>query len=48
MNINLLLIQKVREDLVEVSNLVALLLMLGDMLVEALSIDYCLDGVLHI
>ena len=48
MNIDLLLIQKVREDLVEVSNLVALLLMLGDMLVEALSIDYCLDGVLHV
>jgi hypothetical protein len=48
MNVNLLLIQKVREDLVEVSYLVGLLLMLGDMLVEALSIDYCLDGVLNI
>jgi hypothetical protein len=48
MNVYLLLIQEVREDLVEVSNLVALLLMLGDMLVEAVSIDYCLDGVLNI
>jgi hypothetical protein len=48
MNVNLLLVQEVGEDLVEVSNLVALLLMLGNMLVEALSIDYCLDRVLNI